>query len=626
MEAPGAVHLYQGDTRQFIDDAVQNRIAGKLRAAFFAYYRYQPGPGEVRSWQNSLSRMCNVLQHGGFLEHGLALEYQLPLTSRRLDFLLTGQSPEEQQHAVIIELKQWDEVLPSSVDDCVVTHLGGRLRDVLHPSKQVGNYREYLEDCHTAFSEDGIALSACSFLHNVEYDPAHELFHDRHRTLIERCPVFPGDRALELEAYLRARVGEPDRTDVLARVLESRYRPGKKLLDHVAQVLRRQKVYVLLDDQQVVFNTVVARVREGFEQRRKSVMLVRGGPGTGKSVIALHLVADLAARGLNAQHATGSRAFTQNVRKLVGSRAGAQFRYFNSFSGAEPGAVDVLVLDEAHRIRATSGSRFTPKERRTNLPQIDELLRVSKVLVVFIDDLQGVRPGEVGDSALVRAAAVRGGATLTEFELDAQFRCNGSDGFINWVDNTLGIRRTANVLWDSKDAFDFRIVDSIGDLDALIRQRAGEDASARLTAGFCFPWSDPKEDGTLVHDVVVGEWSMPWNAKPDSTRLAAGIPKSHFWSSDRDGLNQVGCVYTAQGFEFDYVGVIFGSDLRYDPQRPGWSGERAASFDREVKRDAEAFTTLVKQAYRVLLTRGLKGCYVHFLDRSTRDFVASRIE
>jgi len=620
------VHLYQGDTRQFVDDAVQNRIAGKLRDAFFAYYRFQPGSGEVRSWQNSLSRMCNVLQHSGLLEHGLALEYQLPLTSRRLDFLLTGRSPEARDHAVIIELKQWDEVQPSSVEDCVVTRLGGRLRDVLHPSRQVGNYREYLEDCHTAFSEDGIGLSACSFLHNVEYDPAHELFHERHRPLLDLCPLFPGDRALALEEFLRMRVGEPDRADVLARILETRYRPGKKLLDHVARVLRRQKVYVLLDDQQVVFNTVVAQVKEGFAQRRKAVILVRGGPGTGKSVIALHLVAELAGRGLNSQHATGSRAFTENVRKLVGNRAGAQFRYFNSFARAEPGLVDVLVLDEAHRIRATSVSRFTPRELRTNLPQIDELLRVSKVLVVFIDDLQGVRPGEVGNSALVREAAARGGATLMEFELEAQFRCNGSDGFVNWVDNTLGIRRTANVLWDSGDAFDFRIVDSVRDLDALIRQRAAEGHSARLTAGFCFPWSDPKEDGTLVHDVVVGEWSMPWNAKPDSTRLAAGIPKSHFWSSDRDGLNQVGCVYTAQGFEFDYVGVIFGTDLRYDPRGAGWSGERASSFDREVKRKAEAFTTLVKQAYRVLLTRGLKGCYVHFLDRPTRDFVSSRIE
>lgn len=121
--------------------------------------------------------------------------------------------------------------------------------------------------------------------------------------------------------------------------------------------------------------------------------------------------------------------------------------------------------------------------------------------------------------------------------------------------------RNPQVLWPADDEFDFRVVGSIKELETLIRGKAGERATARLVAGFCWPWSDPDAAGELEPDVRVGDWSMPWNARAEAGRLAPGIPKSDFWASDPRGIEQVGCVYTAQGFEFDYVGVIFGPDL-----------------------------------------------------------------
>src|SRR5262249_20938299 len=127
-------------------------------------------------------------------------------------------------------------------------------------------------------------------------------------------------------------------------------------------------------------------------------------------------------------------------------------------------------------------------------------------------------------------------------------------------------------------------------------------------------------------DVRIGSWSMPWNAKPDAGKLATGIPKSIFWASDSRGINQVGCVYTAQGFEFDYCGVIFGRGLRFDPVAGRWIGDQRESRDPIVSRSREKFLDLVKNTYRVLLTRGLKGCYVYFLDEGTKAFVRSRIE
>ena len=157
-----------------------------------------------------------------------------------------------------------------------------------------------------------------------------------------------------------------------------------------------------------------------------------------------------------------------------------------------------------------------------------------------------------------------------------------------------------------------------------IRAKATNGYSARLVPGFCWPWSNPDSSGQLVEDVRLDGFSMPWNAMPDAGKLAPGIPKSNFWASDPNGINQVGCVYTAQGFEFDYVGVIFGTDLVYEG---GWKGNRSASEDGVVKKAREAeFVNLVKQTYRVLLTRGMQGCYVYFVDAATRDYFRTGVQ
>jgi uncharacterized protein len=288
----------------------------------------------------------------------------------------------------------------------------------------------------------------------------------------------------------------------------------------------------------------------------------------------------------------------------------------------------VLLCDEAHRIRTHSWNRWTKKRAEDpDRPQIDELLTVAKVAVFFIDDLQAVRRNEIGSSAEIERLAAAMGAEVYEERLEAQFRCGGSDGFIRWVEHTLGIRRTANQLWAGDASFDFDVVDSVAELEAVVRSHAEAGRSARLVAGYCWPWSDPDGDGHLPADVEVGDWAMPWNAKPDKSRLAPGIPKSHLWASEPGGLEQVGCIYTAQGFEFDHVGVIWGRDLVYRGRR-GWVGQPEHSHDGGLKRgtSTERFTELVKHTYRVLLSRGLQGCTVHFLDDQTRDFVLSRID
>lgn len=623
------MQLYAGTSKDFISDATRNGIASKLEKAFLNAFHYKPSIQEVQSWQNSLFRMAFTLQEGKLLDHGVLLEYQLPLSSRRLDCMVTGHSDGGQPYSVIVELKQWSDVEESNAEDCVTTWVAGSKKDILHPSRQVGQYEEYLRDMHSVFVRGEVGLRSCAFLHNLTYSAENEIYASRHSHVLKQYPAFSGDQQSDLITYMGDYLRGGEGEKVLGEVLKSKFAPSKKLMEHTSQVVQDQKAYVLLDSQQVVFAKVLAEAREGAKasKLKKTVVLVHGGPGTGKSVIALHLLGRLSGEGLNVMHLTGSKAFTENMRKVVGPRASAQFGYFNLNKKGDlpPNQFDALVLDEAHRIRESSKDRFTRPDDWSGLPQIDELIHIARVTVFFIDDRQIVRPGEVGSTDLIREAAKRAGAKLLEYELDAQFRCSGSDGFINWVDNTLDIRRTANVLWKQTDPYEFRIVSSVQELETKIREKAAT-GSARLVAGFCWPWSNPTSDGSLPADVQLSDWAMPWNARPDAGRLGKGIPKSNFWASDPGGLDQVGCVYTAQGFEFDYVGIIFGLDLRYDWDNNEWIGDKKHSHDTVVKRSKEQFLELVKNTYRVLFTRGIKGCYVHFMDEGTRKFFQSRLE
>lgn len=622
------MRLYAGMSGDFVQDAMHNTIAERLKSAFFHHFRYYPSPSEVNSWRNSLRATSDVFQMAKLDDQGVILEYQLPLTSKRLDCLVCGRDAAGSDQGVIIELKQWETTQPSLGDDLVSAWVGGGQSDLLHPSAQVRQYQLYLQDTHTAFYEGAqpVALRSCAYLHN--YFPSDEdaLFAPKFSRLLQEYPCFVGAEAERLAGFLQERLASGHGHEVLARVEESKYRTSKKLMDHVGAIIKGKSEYVLLDEQLVVYEQVRALAAHALKDPKKTALLVQGGPGTGKSVIALNLMSDLLLGGTNAHYATGSRAFTGTLRNVIGARGSAQFKYFNSYATAEHDEIDVLICDEAHRIRETSNDRFTPKAERSNKPQIRELLEASKLSVFLIDDRQGVRPGEIGSSDYIRAAATEYGCRVVEHKLEAQFRCAGSDGFVNWITNTLGIERTANTIYEAEEAFDFRIAESPEALDTLIRARAADGSSARLVAGFCWPWSPAKPDGTLVEDVAVGSFRRPWNARPEARRLAKGIPPATLWANEAGGIEQVGCVYTAQGFEFDYVGVIWGPDLVYDFALGAWRGQKDQSFDSTVKRAKEAFAELVKNTYRVLLSRGLKGCYVCFLDKDTERFVRSRAE
>jgi uncharacterized protein len=623
------MRFYEGTSAEFIEDTMENQIADKLRFAYEQHYGRRANSGEVMAWNNSLQFLKNIVVQAELKDNMIVIEYELPYSINRIDCIIFGADETDKEHAVVIELKQWENVQDSEIEGNIITFVGGANRMHAHPSIQVRGYHLQLQDFVYCFNEyPPMQLSSCVYCHNYTHmNPV--LFLPKFEPVLKEHPLFAREDMQALGKYLKSRIGKGRGTEIFNRFAMSKIAPSKKLLEHTAKTIKGEPVFNLIDDQIVAYNTIVDRAKKCSKLKQKSVIIVRGGPGTGKSVIALNVLAELLSKDLTVFHATGSKAFTTTLRKIVGTRAANHFKYFNSFSASTTAenAIDVLICDEAHRIRKTSNSRYTPAHLRSEMPQVEELTRIAKIAVFFIDDDQLVRPDEIGSVALIRETAKKFNADVYDFELKTQFRCSGSDGYLNWVDNTLGIKQTANITLSKNEKMEFKIFDSPHALYTEIKMRNVEKPnSARLVAGFCWSWSDANYDGTLKEDIVIGDFKMTWEAKDESPKLASGIPKAALWAYDPNGVNQAGSIYTIQGFEFEYVGVIFGKDLMYDLQKKEWEGHPENSADNVVKRAKEQFTNLVKNTYRVLLTRGMKGCYVYFMDKDTEHYFKSQID
>ena len=369
-------------------------------------------------------------------------------------------------------------------------------------------------------------------------------------------------------------------------------------------------------------------VNKAHRADHKSVIVISGGPGSGKSVIALSLMGELARQERSVLHATGSRSFTQTLRTVAGkgsTRVKSMFKYFNSFMEAEPNSLDVLILDEAHRIRETSANRYTKAHLRKGRPQLDELISAARVPVFLLDQFQVVRPGELGSVEEIEAFAMARGLAVHEISLDDQFRCGGSASFIHWVECLLGLNGAEPIDWEPDERFSVDVCGSPAELLSRLAVHRDAGFGARVTAGYCWPWSDPNDDGTLIADVKIGDWSMPWNLKGD--RAVGGAPPSALWATDPAGFGQVGCVYTAQGFEYDWNAVIFGPDLVWRTDH--WEMIRTENKDPDFRSlksvSPEEFDRLIKNVYKVLLTRGMLGTYIYSVDHETQLFLHERV-
>jgi hypothetical protein len=589
------------------------------------------GRSEVRSWEMSLPPFLADLQEAGLGHVEVLLEHKLPYSPKRVDALLCGVHPKTGKPSyVLVELKQWTNA-ESIGDDLVhVPHYG---QPVLHPAEQVRRYCQQLVDFTPALANGSGGVYGIAYLHNA----GAEGWRLRRYQLDEYGRLYTRDERQELIDRLVSLLSTDSSTREEARraadsLLTARTEPSKQLLAHAADEVKHREQFVLLDEQQVAFKIVEQAVDQASDENTKTVVIVLGGPGSGKSVLALSLIGELSRAGRRVLHATGSSSFTNTLRKIVvgsrSSRAQQMFVYFNSFIGERKNSLDVLVCDEAHRIRETSVNRFTKAEKRAAAKrQVEELIDIARVPVFLLDEHQVVRPGEMGTEVEIRAAAEAAGCQVRVVRLHGQYRCGGSELYDQWVLRLLGLSSLPPVPWSkliegTDDTYRVAALPSPEALESWLElQNPGGGDTARIAAGYCWPWSDPirTESGkALVDDVVIGAWRRPWNAKPE--KPVPGVPASHFWASDPRGFGQVGCIYTAQGFEYDWSGVIFGED--FVRRGDTWVARRDRSHDSQVKRASEEeFPALVRNTYKVLLTRGMKATAMFSVDPESQNFL-----
>lgn len=612
--------LYKATAKEFIESADNNILMDQIEAAYQDSLGRSIPVREISAYQNSLPRMATVLRRAKVADDcGVLIEYKLPLRMKRLDFVVTGKDEQGTRNFLIIELKQWLEA--EKVENgygLVETFVGGARRTVLHPSEQSSQYSYLLSDFNENVASGLVNILCCSYLHNYKERKSEPLLDKTYEDILKLSRVyFQGDQ-VDLELFIYKNVGLGDGMTIIDDVENSTIRPQKKLIEHYSSILEGNKEYVLLDNQRLAYKKALSFVGN----KEKSVYIVIGGPGTGKSVVAINLFYRLLKNEQKALFIAPNSSFRDSiVKKLADNNQPTRLR--NLFKGSSgfvdtiEDEFDALVVDESHRLK--NGSAFMYNGDN----QVKDLINAAKTSIFFIDDNQMVRPSDIGSVTEIKKVAKELAIKVDEIELKAQFRCSGVDGYISWLNDTLHIQETANYDGWEDSEFDFKIFDDPNLMRSEINKRSDEGKSARILAGYAWKWTSIKEgnlDGE-IEDVEIPEFNfqMPWNSRKVGTT----------WAIDESGINQVGCIHTAQGLEFDYVGVIVGNDLGFDADTLTYSTDHEKYKDSEgkkgLKEEPERLNELVRNIYKVLMTRGMKGCYIYFCDEDTKTYFKKRI-
>ncbi|MBC3986631.1 DUF2075 domain-containing protein [Streptomyces sp. AC536] len=587
-------------------------------------YQRPPSTAEVNSWGHSLDALARLLATAGLEDVEMLVEFALPMCSLRADVVLAGRDPKTGDPAyVVVELKQWSRarLIPGSDELCEV--IGLPRRATLHPIAQVTRYCEYLRNYALVLEGHGERVTGVAYLHNAESEGIAELL----TTPGADNRLFTRTTEDDFVRFLRETLCFDDSNQVGDELLASRFAPSEALMKVAADEVLHRSHFTLIGEQHTAFSLVMRTLRMAHERPSgtKELVVVAGGPGSGKSVIALSLMGSLLRDGYPVAHATGSRSFTRTLKQRISNNdrdSGSLFTYFNSFTGDRSSGLAVLILDEAHRLRETSngaplGSKWGVRR------QIDELIDAALVPVFLLDQHQVVRPGETGSLQMIEEVAAKRGLTVRHVDLDGQFRAGGSRAYETWVLRLLNIEPGGPLEWKGDEGrYAVHVAESPEELEDFLRQKRSSGEDGRITAGFCWPWSDPNKDGSLVNDVKIGSWERPWNIKGSSG--VGGLPSSDLWATDPAGFGQVGCIYTAQGFEYDWSGVIIGDDLVWREQ--GWQSVPSASEDAVLDNaPPHEFHRLIRNTYKVLLTRGMKGTVLYSTDPATREFLRALI-
>ena len=614
--------VYQEAKKQFLHDVRLDLIEDKIEQKVRERLHKKTAPNEFMSWMNSMQYMYKVMEDKSIPDESMiAIEYRIPNSNKRVDFIVSGEDQMGRESAVVIELKQWQKMEKVESKEAIVkTNLHGRNVETIHPSYQAWSYVSMIEDYNEDVRRYKINLKPCAYLHNYRLKENDDLVDECYEYYIDKAPVFTRGDTDRLSRFISKYIkkGNPD---VLYHIDHGRIVPSKSLQDSLSSMLRGNQEFTLIDDQKVVFERALEIVKK---EEKKKVYIVHGGPGTGKTVLAINMLVAILNMDQNVMYVTKNSAPREVYRKKLtdGKYRKAYidnlFKGSGSFTEAISDDFDCLIVDEAHRLNEKSGMFQNLGEN-----QVKEIINAAKTSIFFVDDFQMVTTKDIGSTNEIKKWCRYFDAEVYEDTLLSQFRCNGSDSYLSWIDNVLEINLEATDDFDFD--YDIRICDSPEEVRELILEKNKINNKSRMVAGYCWNWIKEGKNNSDFHDIQIGDFGMSWNLGSSST-----------WAIDPESVNEIGCIHTCQGLEFDYVGVIIGEDLRYDDgiitdftkrARTDQSLKGLKGLYKKNKEEAlKIADRIIKNTYRTLLTRGQKGCYIYCVDKDLQEYLKKRLK
>jgi len=613
--------IYNKTKVDFSIDILSNDIGNIITNHIHEKTGKNVSPNEVRSFANSLSFMERVINDPSIpSDSGISIEYHLPQTSKRVDFIITGKDGSK-ENVIIIELKQWEKAELTSKDGIVKTRFQFGESETSHPSYQAWSYAALLLSFNSTVDEESISLYPCAYLHN--YTPDNNISNEFYSYYLEKAPIFLKPDALKLREFIKKYIKQGDNSNIMFRIDNGKIKPTKSLADSLKSMLKGNREFIMIDDQKVVYETALDLGLHANE-KNKSVLIVEGGPGTGKSVVAINLLIELNRNGKMTQYVTKTAAPRDvYLEKLRGERRMTELKSLfvgsGTFINAPENCINTLIVDEAHRVTERTGFL------RRGENQIKEIMHSSLSSVFFIDEDQRVSVDDYGTISVIEDIAKELGIKTQRLKLESQFRCNGSDGYLAWLDNILAIRDTANFDLSSLDyEFDFKVFDNALDLQQEIYKKNKINNKARLLSGYCWDWVSDRNPAEFDFKLEEFGFNMKWNMREYGGNYIVA-PES---------VTEIGCIHTAQGLEVDYVGVIIGEDFVIRNGNVVIDASKRSIMDKTISGSVSGMRNnptywrplleiIVKNTYRTLMTRGMKGCYIYCVDKETNEYFKS---
>ena len=618
--------IYNGLKSDFMADTENDVLETKLYDTIKQKMNRSTGLSELNSWRNSLKEMYITLNDSAIpSDAGVAIEYNIPQTSKRVDFLISGYDDNNKGNVIIIELKQWEQLQAIEGHEAIVeTYTGGANRRVVHPSYQAWSYAALIKDYNQYVQDEDVELHPCAYLHNYPRKDNDPLDAKQYEDILSDAPAFTYGQRDALRNFIKKNIKTGDGEDTLVKIEHGKIKPSKQLQDSICGMLKGNKEFIMLDEQKVVYETILNLSTKCQKDNKKRTIIVEGGPGTGKTVVAINLLAELTKREQFAQYVSKNSApRIVYGYKLKGSMKRNSvdnlFKGSGCYTDAPLNSIGTILADEAHRLNEKSGMFQNLGEN-----QIKEIIHASRCSVFFIDESQRVTTSDIGSVEEIEKWAKMEHSEVFRMELISQFRCNGSDGYLAWIDDVLQIRDTANYDLEGID-YDIKICDSPMEMEHIILEKNSIRNRARILAGYCWNWPKETRNDVNYHDIKIGDYGISWN-----------LDGGDAFAINPDSVHEAGCIHTSQGLEFDYVGVIIGDDMRYENGEIITDYSKRAKTDQSMKgikgiaknnpQEADRLADeIIKNTYRTLMTRGMKGCYVYCTDSKLSEYLKERL-